>query len=258
MSWLALPPSGHPRNPGTWGWSGQRQAPNYRSTLWSEGTSPMGPSRKMASAPALDIGPTKTVPAASTGRPEEAPTSATSRRAADPPFGTPTRATSRCQRLPVAGPGHAPAPDLGCPLGSHRCHVSLGLQGPITGVWELPGVQPQALGGGHSGPLRGWAEHPPHGCSGGPPQPLPFRHETTGKGSPSLGTWGRGSPGGGAGPGPPARCLPPSCHFWKENVPQSVTGAVAGSGQGDRRGRSLPPQLPARQPRRGTGQSTSF
>lgn len=204
MSWLALPPSGHPRNPGTWGWSGQRQAPNYRSTLWSEGTSPMGPSRKMASAPALDIGPTKTVPAASTGRPEEAPTSATSRRAADPPFGTPTRATSRCQRLPVAGPGHAPAPDLGCPLGSHRCHVSLGLQGPITGVWELPGVQPQALGGGHSGPLRGWAEHPPHGCSGGGHRSLlPLGMKLQGKGAPP---WARGDAvpqEAGLGQGPP-------------------------------------------------------
>lgn len=27
VSWLALPPSGHPQNPGTWGWSGQRAGP---------------------------------------------------------------------------------------------------------------------------------------------------------------------------------------------------------------------------------------
>lgn len=81
-------PSSKPRDLGlewTESWPTKPQSSQGHSALWSGGTSPMGPSRKMAGAPALYVVPTKVVPAASTGRPEEAPGEPQTRLATHPP-----------------------------------------------------------------------------------------------------------------------------------------------------------------------------
>lgn len=81
-------PSSKPRDLGlewTESWPTKPQSSQGHSALWSGGTSPMGPSRKMAGAPALYVVPTKVVPAASTGCPEEAPGEPRTRLATHPP-----------------------------------------------------------------------------------------------------------------------------------------------------------------------------